>query len=76
MANVSCSNCGSEHTRRGGHTIWLVYGVLIAAAVISVLTFHLHGGLIAAIMLALIVIVNLVVEQRVCLDCGHQWRSR
>ncbi len=72
----SCPNCGSDRTRRGGHAIWAVYLVLIVAAVVAVLTFHLHAGFIAAIMLAVIVIVNLVLEQRVCLDCGHQWRSR
>lgn len=76
MASASCPNCGSEHTRRGGYAIWIVYVVMIAAALISVLIFHLHAGLIAATMLAVVVIANLLLEQRVCSDCGHQWRSR
>lgn len=72
---VICPNCGSDHTRRGGHSIWTIYVVLIAAAVASVLVFHLHAGLVAAIVLAVIVIANLAIEQRVCSDCGYQWRD-
>lgn len=76
MDAKACPNCGSERTRRGGNVIWIVYVTLIAAAVFCVLTLHLHAGLIAAIMLAAVVIANLVFEERVCSDCGHQWRGR
>jgi predicted RNA-binding Zn-ribbon protein involved in translation (DUF1610 family) len=71
-----CPNCGSERTRRGGQVIWAIYLALIAAALISVLILHLHAGLIAAVMLAVIVLANLVIEQRVCPDCGRQWTDR
>jgi len=68
-----CPNCGSERTRRGGRAIWAVYLALIAMAVPAVVVFHLHAGLIAAIMLAGIVIAHLAIGTRVCLDCGSQW---
>jgi predicted RNA-binding Zn-ribbon protein involved in translation (DUF1610 family) len=71
-----CPSCGSERTRRGGQLIWTIYVVLIAAALVSVLILHLHAGLIAAIMLAIVVIANLLVEQRVCPDCGKQWTEK
>jgi hypothetical protein len=71
----ACPNCGSERTRRGGMQIWGVYIVLIALAVPAVLIFHLHAGLIAGIMLVAIVLAHLVFSQRVCLDCGNQWRG-
>ncbi|HEV7923235.1 MAG TPA: hypothetical protein VGR02_20830 [Thermoanaerobaculia bacterium] len=70
-----CPNCGSERVRRGGRTIWLVYLVLLLAAVVAVLIFQLHAGLVAAIMLAVIVLAHLVLGERVCLDCGTQWRG-
>jgi hypothetical protein len=73
--NGVCPSCGSEHTRRGGARIWGVYLVLIAFAVPAVLVFHLHAGIVAAIMLATIVLAHLVLGQRVCLDCGHQWKG-
>lgn len=69
-----CPNCGSDHTRRGGYAIWGVYIVLIAIGVPAVVVFHLHAGIVAAIMLAVIVIAHLVFDTRVCLDCGHQWK--
>jgi hypothetical protein len=68
-----CPRCGSEHSRRGGMRIWTVYLLLIALGVPAVLIFHLHAGLVAAIMLAGIVLAHLLFDQRVCLDCGHQW---
>jgi hypothetical protein len=68
-----CPSCGSERTRRGGRRTWLVYLVLLLLAVPAVLIFHLHAGLVAAIMLAVIVIAHLTLGERVCLDCGHQW---
>ncbi len=69
----ACPDCGSEHTRRGGARIWGVYLVLIALGVPAVLLFHVHAGIVAAIMLVLVVLAHLVFDQRVCLDCGHQW---
>jgi len=55
--------------------IWGVYLLLIALAVPAVLVFHLHAGLVAAIMIVAIVLAQLVFEERVCLDCGHQWKA-
>jgi hypothetical protein len=71
-----CPDCGSERTRRGGQAIWTTYLVLIAAATIAVLMLHLHAGIVAAMMLAVIVIAHLILDQRVCLDCGKQWSGR
>lgn len=73
--NAACPNCGSDHTRRGGNAIWGVYLLLIAIAVPAVVVFHLHAGIVAAILLAAIVIAHLVFDTRVCLDCGHQWKA-
>ena len=39
----------------------------------AVLVFHLNAAIVAGIMIAVIVIAHLVFNQRVCLDCGHQW---
>jgi hypothetical protein len=52
----------------------MTYLVLIAAAMVAVLMLHLHAGIVAAIMLAVIVLAHLILDQRVCLDCGEQWR--
>jgi len=71
-----CPRCSSEKTRRGGTVIWIVYLVLIALAVPAVLVFELNAAIVAAIMVAVIVLAHLVVQQRVCTECGHQWRDR
>ena len=71
---TSCPSCHSEKIRRGGMTIWLIYIALIVLAIPATLVFHLNAALIAGIMIAVIVIAHLVFNQRVCLDCGHQWR--
>lgn len=71
---TACPRCGSERTRRGGNAIWTAYVVLVVLAIPGVLIFHLHAGLVAAIMLAAIVIVHLLFSTRVCLDCGEQWK--
>lgn len=71
----ACPNCGSDHTRRGGNAIWGVYILLIALGVPAVVVFHLHAGIVAAIMLAVVVIAHLVFDTRVCLDCGQQWKG-
>jgi hypothetical protein len=70
-----CPNCGSGRTRRGGSTVWSVYVALLLLALPAVLLFHLHAGIVAGIVLAVIVIAHLVLDQRVCLDCGTQWRA-
>ena len=71
---MNCPNCGSEKTRRGGTTIWILSLVLIALAVPAVLVFKLNAAIIGGIMLAVVVIAHLLFNQRVCTDCGHQWR--
>ena len=73
---MTCPNCSSDRIRRGGMTIWLVYVVLIGLAIPAVLVFRLNSAIIAGVMLAVVVIAHLVVNQRVCLECGHQWRLR
>ena len=72
---MDCPNCGSSKTRRGGTAIWLVYLALIALAIPAVLRFHLNAAIAGGVMLAGIVIAHLVFNQRVCIDCGHQWRG-
>ncbi|HVE73385.1 MAG TPA: hypothetical protein VNI54_18595 [Thermoanaerobaculia bacterium] len=71
-----CPNCNSERTRRGGAAIWLVYLVPIALAIPAVLLLKLNAAIVAGVMIAAIVIAHLVIGQRVCVDCGHQWRAR
>ena len=73
---MKCPNCGSGHTRRGGAAIWIVYMILIALALPAVLYFRLNAAIVAGVMLAAIVIAHLVIGQRVCIDCGHQWRPK
>ena len=72
---ASCPSCDSEKIRRGCMTIWLIYVALIALAIPATLIFHLNAAIVAAIMIAVIVIAHLVFNQRVCLDCGHQWKG-
>ncbi|PYQ31175.1 MAG: hypothetical protein DMF56_04550 [Acidobacteria bacterium] len=72
---MECPNCGSEKTRRGGNAIWIVYLVLVALAIPAVLVFHLNAAIVAGIMIAVIVVAHLAINQRVCVDCGHQWQG-
>ena len=72
---AACPNCASENTRRGGAKIWGVYLLLIAAGVPAVVIFHLNAGIVAGIMVVAVVLAHLVLDQRVCLDCGHQWKG-
>jgi hypothetical protein len=72
---AACPSCGSENTRRGGAKIWGVYLLLIAAGVPAVVIFHLNAGIVAGIMVVAVVLAHLVLDQRVCLDCGHQWKG-
>jgi hypothetical protein len=53
----------------------MVYLVLIALAVPAVLMFKLNAALVAGVMLAVIVLAHLLIGQRVCVDCGHQWKG-
>ena len=55
--------------------IWSIYLALIALAVPAVLRFGLNAAIVAGIMIAAIILANLLVNQRVCQDCGHQWRA-
>ena len=71
---MQCPNCGSEKIRRGGGVIWIVNVILIALAIPAVLMLHLNAAIVGGIMIAAIVITHLVVHQRVCVDCGWQWR--
>ncbi len=72
---MNCPNCSSERTRRGGNAIWLVYLVLVALAIPAVLVFKMNAALVAGVMIAVVVLAHLVLNQRVCLDCGHQWKG-
>ena len=75
MRNLSCPNCGSDRTKRGGPLLWIVYLVLIGLAVPAVMVFELNAAIVAGIMIAAVILANLVLNQRVCLDCGHHWRT-
>ena len=70
-----CPNCSSGKTRRGGSVTWTIYLILIALAIPAVLVLHLNAAIVAGIMIAVIVLTNLVRNERVCIDCGHQWRA-
>jgi hypothetical protein len=72
---LTCPDCGSERVRRGGTTIWTVYVLLIAAAIPAVLILKLNAAIVAGIMVAAVAIAHLVLNQRVCVDCGHQWKG-
>jgi len=73
---MTCPNCQSEKTRRGGNTTWLIYLALIVAGLIAVLLFRQNAAIVAGIMIAVVIITNLVISERICLDCGHQWRAK
>jgi len=73
---LSCPNCGSEKVRRGGTAIWLVYLVLIALALPAVLLFQLNAAIVGGVVLAGAILAHLLLDQRVCVDCGTQWRGR
>ena len=50
--------------------------VALLIAIPAVLLFHLHAGIVAGVLLAVIVAAHLIFDTRVCLDCGHQYGSR
>lgn len=70
-----CPNCSSEKTRRGGNATWTIYVVLIALALVAVLALHFNAAIVGAIMIAIIVITHLALNERACIECGHQWRG-
>lgn len=72
---MSCPNCASDRVRRGGSIIWAVYVALIGAAIVAVLVFHLNAAIVGGIVVGAVVLAHLLVNQRVCVDCGHQWRA-
>ena len=57
-------------------TIWLTYVSLIVLGIPAVLLFELNAAIVAAIMIVVVVLVHMIVNQRVCVDCGHQWSSK
>jgi len=69
-----CPNCTSEKTRRGGTIIWFIYVALIGLAIPAVLLLHLNAAIVAGVMVAAVVVAHLAIQERVCVDCGHQWR--
>ena len=71
---MTCPNCGSDKTRRGGALLWTIYLVLIALAVPAVMVLELNAAVVGGAMIAVIVLAHLTLNQRVCLDCGAQWR--
>jgi hypothetical protein len=71
-----CPNCGSSRSRRGGGVVWTVYMVLIALALPLVLYAKFNAAIFAGVMLAVIVLTHLVFRDRICLDCGEQWRPK
>ncbi|HET7706760.1 MAG TPA: hypothetical protein VFM36_11775 [Thermoanaerobaculia bacterium] len=73
---TTCPNCQSPRTRRGGMVIWMIDLAMIAAAIPLVLIWELNAAIVGGVMIAVIVLAHLVFNQRVCLDCGAQWRPR
>lgn len=55
--------------------IWLTYVALIALAIPAVLAFRLNAAIVAGVMIAVVALAHLVFNQRVCVDCGHQWKA-
>jgi hypothetical protein len=53
-----------------------VYVFLIAVAIPAVLVLKLNAAIVGGVMIAAIVLANVLVNGRVCVDCGHQWRER
>lgn len=71
---MTCPNCSSDKTRRGGTRVWTVYVTMIGLALVAVFVFELNAAIVGGIVLAVAVLANLVFNQRVCVDCGHQWQ--
>lgn len=47
---------------------------VIAAAIPLVLVWELNAAIVAGVMIAVVVLAHLLFNQRICLDCGAQWR--
>lgn len=73
---MNCPNCGSDRTRRGGTAVWLIYLALVAVGIPAVLVLQLNAAIVGGVMIAVVVLAHLMLNQRVCLDCGQQWRNR
>ena len=71
---MQCPNCDSPRTRRGGRMIWTVYLVMIALAIPMVLVWAFDAAIFGGVMLVVIALAHLLLRERVCLDCGEQWR--
>ncbi|HEY3057295.1 MAG TPA: hypothetical protein VGK31_15320 [Thermoanaerobaculia bacterium] len=71
---MSCPNCGSDRTRRGGTTIWTIYVALIVLALMAVLMFGFNAAIVGAVIIAASAIAHLTIGGRVCLDCGQQFK--
>ena len=71
---VTCPECGSTHTRRGGNVIWAIDVALIALALVAVLVFGFNAAIVAGIVIAAALIAHLTIGGRVCLDCGSQFK--
>lgn len=72
---MTCPNCQSDKIRRGGRTTWVVYVALIGAGLVAVLVFERNAAIVAGIMIGVVLLTNLVINERICLDCGHHWRA-
>jgi len=70
-----CPNCQSEKTRRGGNATWVIYLALIVLGVPAVLLLDWNAAIVAGVMIAVVILTNLVISEKICLDCGHQWRA-
>ena len=70
-----CPNCNSDRIKRGGPLLWMIYVGLIVLAIPAVLVLKLNAAIVGGIMIAVVVLANLVLRQKVCLDCGHHWRT-
>ena len=72
---MHCPNCSSDRIKRGGPLLWMIYVGLIVLAIPAVLVLKLNAAIVGGIMIAVVVLANLVLRQKVCLDCGHHWRT-
>jgi hypothetical protein len=70
-----CPQCGSARTRRGGKTVWIAYLVIIAVTVPATLVWRLNAAVMAGVLILAALAVNLLIGERFCPECGHQWRS-
>ena len=72
---MNCPHCDSDRTRRGGTAVWLIYLALVAVGIPAVLVLELNAAIVAGVMIAVAVLAHLLLNQRVCVDCGHQWKG-